>query len=386
MRKEHDERPNVVPWKPTEHDTTDRAPPKQQKPSRFNLIPFDQLKRKTTSSYLIKGIIPRTGLVVIWGPPKCGKSFWIFDAVLHAVLGWVYRGRRVTAVKAVYLALEGQDGFGDRADAFRLRHFKNGRGLVPGLYLVKERTDLIRDHVELIKCIRAQCAGGSPGTVVIDTMNRSLAGSESKDEDMANYLKAADAIREAFNCVVIVIHHCGVDGTRPRGHTSLTGAADVQIAISRDANDNIIAEVEFAKDMEQGAKIVSRLKVMELGEDQDGDQTTSCVVEPVEDTEAAKGKPKPKLTRAAIIALRTLHEALADSGKVITSSHAPVNTKAVPERIWRDYAYNRGISAGEDRAKQKAFERAIQQLLISACIGTWDGQYWAVREEEDWPS
>jgi len=26
-----------------------------------------------------------------------------------------------------------------------------------------------------------------------------------------------------------VIHHCGINGDRPRGHTSLTGAADAQI-------------------------------------------------------------------------------------------------------------------------------------------------------------
>src|SRR5262249_9392477 len=60
--------------------------------------------------------------------------------------------------------------------------------------------------------------------------NRSLAGSESSDEDMTAYLNAADAISEAFGCVIIIVHHCGVDGTRPRGHTSVTGTADVQLA------------------------------------------------------------------------------------------------------------------------------------------------------------
>jgi RecA-family ATPase len=35
----------------------------------------------------------------------------------------------------------------------------------------------------------------------------SLVGSESKDVDMAAYVRAADAIRDAFDCVVIIIHH-----------------------------------------------------------------------------------------------------------------------------------------------------------------------------------
>src|SRR5262249_27648111 len=87
---------------------------------RFRLIPFDRLKPSPDPAYLIKGLIPRTGLVVVWGPPKCGKSFWATDAVLHVALGWPYRGRKVTQGPVVYCAFEGQDGYGKRAEAFRL--------------------------------------------------------------------------------------------------------------------------------------------------------------------------------------------------------------------------------------------------------------------------
>jgi hypothetical protein len=354
----------------------------EQKKNRFNLIPFDQIKRKAAASYLIKGVIPATGLIVVWGAPKSGKSFLAFDAVLHIALGWKYRGRRVTAGTVVYLALEGQSGFGARADAFR-QHCLNPGDSVPNFYLVEERTDLIRDHAELIKCIRLQ-SNATPNVVVIDTMNRSLVGSESKDEDMAQYIKAADAIREAFNCAVIIIHHCGIDGTRPRGHTSLTGAADVQISVKRDAADNIVAEIEYAKDMPQGAVITSRLIVKELGPDQDGDQVTSCALEEVEDAEAvqkATTKPKPTITKGAKIALRALQEALAECGEVFASSRAPNNTKTISEKKWREYAYKRGIAVGGDRAKQKAFKAATQWLVSSSIVATWEDQYWVVREE-----
>ena len=40
------------------------------------------------------------------------------------------------------------------------------------------------------------------------------------DEDMAAYIQAADRLREKFACTVIIIHHCGINGDRPRGHTS----------------------------------------------------------------------------------------------------------------------------------------------------------------------
>jgi len=375
-----DEAPTTAPGPddPRQNSESSRAESPKRPQYRFNLIRFDQIKRRQTSTYLIKGLIPRNGLVVVWGPPKCGKSFWVFDAVMHIALGWEYRGRRVTAGSVVYLALEGQDGFADRVDAFRQRRLEGDE--VPSFFLVKERTDLIRDHAELIKCIRSQCDG--PSAVVIDTMNRSLVGSESKDEDMAAYIKAADAIKETFDCAVIIIHHCGIDGTRPRGHTSLTGAADVQISVKRTA-DNVTAEVEFAKDMPEGAVISSRLEVIELGADQDGDQMTSRVVVPASSAEnpEPKTKAKPTISKAAKIALRALNEALADDGKIIISSYAPDNTKAVSEEMWRKYAYKRGISVGADRAKQKAFKAATQSLLTSAVVATWDDQYWVVRDD-----
>ena len=91
---------------------------------------------------------------------------------------------------------------------------------------------------------------------MLDTLNRSLVGSELKDEDMSAYIGAAEEIRQAFNCAVVIVHHCGIDGTRPRGHTSLTGAVDAQIAIRRDGAT--IAKIEWMKDGEEGDKIASR--------------------------------------------------------------------------------------------------------------------------------
>src|SRR4051812_33101663 len=53
---------------------------------RFPLIPFGDLRPSSEPSYLVKGLLPRVGLAVIWGPPKCGKSFWFFDLLLHVAL------------------------------------------------------------------------------------------------------------------------------------------------------------------------------------------------------------------------------------------------------------------------------------------------------------
>jgi hypothetical protein len=245
--------------------------------THFKLIRFGQITLQTTLTYLVAGLIPRVGLIVIWGPPKCGKSFWIFDLVMHIALGLSYRGHKVHQGDIVYLALEGHAGFHRRVAAFRQRH---NIADAP-FYLITARTDLVRDHLVLITDIRTQSA--KPVAVVIDTLNRSLPGSESKDEDMGAYVKAADAIREAFNCAVIIIHHCGVAGDRPRGHTSLAGAVDAQLAVKRDTAHNVIVEVEWMKDGDtEGDVIISKLERVPLGLDDDKNELSSCVVVPTE--------------------------------------------------------------------------------------------------------
>src|ERR1700730_17962522 len=86
---------------------------------RLNFTQFSEIRLSSGLRYLVKGIIPNVGLVVVWGAPKCGKSFYIFDMVAHIAAGWQYRERRVRQCPVVYFALEGQEGFVARVEAFR---------------------------------------------------------------------------------------------------------------------------------------------------------------------------------------------------------------------------------------------------------------------------
>ena len=97
-----------------------KAPPK-----RFTLERFATINLETAASYLVDGLIPRAGLTIIWGPPKCGKSFWAFDLTMHIALIQAYRGHRVHGGPVVYLALEGSAG-----SANELPRFANGTVLL----------------------------------------------------------------------------------------------------------------------------------------------------------------------------------------------------------------------------------------------------------------
>jgi AAA domain len=339
--------------------------------AKFHLMRFKDVSLDTSAVYLAKGLIPSGGLTVLWGPPKCGKSFWTFDLMMHVARGIPYRGRRVQQGIVVYVALEGDKGFRRRIEAYKRHHDIADANF----YLITDRTDLVHDYEALIAEIKKQ-APDKPVVVVIDTLNRSLAGSESRDEDMAAYIRAADAVREAFGCAVIIVHHCGVDGSRPRGHTSLTGAAEAQLAVKRDASGNVVVKVEYMKDGVEGAEIVSRLEPVPLGTDDDGDPIDSCVVVSAETVATSNAA---KVRGGAKIALKALYEAIVECGEVVQGSYIPPNTRTISVVQWQQYFEAKTIAdTTKPDSKRRAFVRASKKLQELNITGVWNDRVWVV--------
>jgi hypothetical protein len=348
--------------------------PEKKDPSTFSyrLVHFDDLQPGRTSPYIVDDLIPCDGLVAVWGPPKSGKSFWTFDLVMHIALGWRYRGRRVEQGPVVYLAFEGAEGFNRRAEAFRRTHEIKER---PWFYLLASNAKLVRDHKALIASIDGQ-TDRPPTVVVLDTLNRSIDGSESKDQDMGAYLAAAEAIVDEFYCVVIIVHHSGIDASRPRGHTSLSGAANVQIAVRRDAARNVVAEVEMMKDGAEGATFTSSLQVIEVGTDNAGKVMTSCAVVPIEGVATPRART-PKLPATTKLALELLRELVASDASELApdKTHFPKNVRVVSADLWREYFYKAHVDDNPD-TKRKAFVRAVGRLQELHLIGLWSDKAW----------
>jgi hypothetical protein len=111
-----------------ERSTNDGEP--EPGASRLYPVPFGEIKLGTDRRDLVKGLIPRDSLSVVW-PPSCGKSFVTFDVVMHVALGWDYRGRRVHQGPVVYCAFEGQNGIKARIEAWRQKRLAEAVQDVP---------------------------------------------------------------------------------------------------------------------------------------------------------------------------------------------------------------------------------------------------------------
>jgi hypothetical protein len=317
---------------------------------------------------LVDELFPIEGLALLWGRFKSLKSFLMYDLCLHVAQGWEYRGRAVRQGLVIYCAFEGAHGFRRRTDAQRI-HYEIPEDLDVPLRVMGCQMNLAKDHKKFISDIRVQLAGGEvPAMVVLDTLNRSLVGSEGKDIDMSAYIAAAGAIREAFKCLVVIVHHCGWDESRPRGHSSLTGAIDAQLSVTRDG-DHVTVTVEFLKEGPEGVEIHSTIKKYVVGTDTNGKEITSLVVIP-SDATARKVWPPGLVTfrRAVKAALEKYAELYQE-----TVLDLPIRVAAIEDVRKEFYAIY--VPAGEEQnaeqrqeAKRKQFVRSLKRAIEDGLI------------------
>jgi hypothetical protein len=341
----------------------------------FQLKPFNDLTVGSERLYLVNGLIPRIGTTVIWGKPKSGKTFVVYDLTMHVALGWDYRGRRVHSGPVVYFAFEGAYGLRARAAAFRKVFLKEDNHREFPFYLVDANGQLERDQAAIIADIRAQLSD-PPVCVVFDTLNRSLGGDENSGMAMTGYVNAAGAISAAFGCAVIVVHHCGHDDSRMRGFSGLGGNVDCQIGITRDPQSGVIVfTVVEAKDMPSGGMVASKLNPITVGIDVDGDSINSCVVIPSELPATRKGAKKLNAKQELVIrALTTL--ASGSQGKALPIDWGlPAGLVGVPVDALRDYLVSTGVLDAQKNAG-KRFWDLRDQLKVKRMINERDGLVW----------
>ena len=64
-------------------------------------------------------------------------------------------------------------------------------------------------------------AGVAPGLIVIDTLAQTLGSADENGSGMTAFVANAGEIASRFKCLVLIIHHVGLnDDKRLRGHSS----------------------------------------------------------------------------------------------------------------------------------------------------------------------
>lgn len=244
---------------------------------RFKRIPAHEFSVVTHWKYIIKNIIPAASIGVLFGESGSGKSFITLDMCIAIARGLPWRGHRTTQSRVVYIVAEGAAGFRNRLAAYAGYH-KIDLSTLP-LDIINDAPNLleIRETKDVIASIKT--APDLPSLVVIDTMAQTMAGgNENASEDMGKVLAHCKGINKSTGAMVLLVHHSGKDSSKgARGWSGLRAAADVELEVTRTLQGRALRSTK-QKDGADYQEWGFDLEVVPLGEDQDGDVITSCVV------------------------------------------------------------------------------------------------------------
>jgi hypothetical protein len=244
-----------------------------------NLLPFKSTRQiiergAAVEEYAVKGLVPRHGFGVLYGASQSLKSFISVDLGFHVALGRQWADRRVNSAPVCYVCAEGAGGIEKRINGFHRAHSELPTDAP--FFVVSYAPNLgspdTTDFNRLVSTINA--TGCRPGIVVIDTLQQCLGGADENGTGMINFIRHAQQLARVLECFVLAIHHVGWSaGDRVRGHSSLTGAADLQILSERLPNELASTlTVQKVKDGDAGFRLTATLRKVVLGRDPDGDE------------------------------------------------------------------------------------------------------------------
>lgn len=344
--------------------------------------------RPQAGSWLVKGVLPSSGLACFYGPSRAGKSFLALEWSLRIAHGDDVLGFRTQQVGVAYVGAEAANGIRKRILAWMQ---ENGRADIEdgdggpfaligrGVDFSSPEAPDIEELIQLLTeaAIEFKERGARLGVVVVDTLARASAGAdENSSADMGAVLSALERIAEALGVLVIVVHHTGKDASKgARGHSSFFAALDTAIELQHDEESGARSlKLAKQKDDEDGRLWGFRLKPVTIGEDADGDPITSCVID-YTDAPAPKSKRRDKVQETAErIVTDALKAVLSTQGRVAPIGvPAPAGSYVAPYAYVRERAYKIGLSQdGETAAaKRTRWNRALEKLVASRVVGVW---------------
>lgn len=283
--------------------------PAESAASKFKIYDAVDFSSGPPMQWIVRDILPRAELAVVYGESGSGKSFWILDVCAAVTRGVDWRTKRVKPGKVVYVCAEGAGGFKARIKAYRRQN--DNVTQLPAVIPTAPNLLEAKDPALLIKEINAW---GVVDVVVIDTLSASTpGGNENAGEDMGRAIAHCKAIHAATGALVVLIHHSGKDAAKgARGWSGLKAATDAEIEITRSGHLRC-ATISKMKDGEDGPRMPFRLNRVLIGLDEDGEELSSCVVEHTDD---APPRTVKKLNARQQCVLDTLRAMAPDGGDV----------------------------------------------------------------------
>jgi len=296
--------------------------------------------------WIVKDYIEADSLGLIYGPPKCGKSFLAIDWACSIATGTAWHGRKVQQGAVFYLAGEGHNGLARRFASWSLSH---GVSLKDAPLAISNRAAPLTDEDSARKVAQAiehlAEIHGAPAVIVVDTLARNFGADENSTQDMNTFVQHLDEIRANWKCTVLVVHHTGKDKSRgARGSVALTGAIDAGYSVDRDELGMINMEPTEMKDAELPKPLFFKLESVKLPMvDEDGNDVFGAHLSPGQADYQPPQRGKAGRGRNQTLALAKLESLYQEQGDRLHDGGRDPEEARVLVTDWRTACIDGGI-------------------------------------------
>ncbi|MGF6481932.1 AAA family ATPase [Paraburkholderia sp. JPY419] len=338
---------------------------------------LDQIaQRAVTQRWFVRGVVPDESVIALFGASGSGKTFLGLDLGLAiACKAHYWFGHGVDPAPILLLALEGEGGLQKRVQAW---HTYSGENYPLNFRVLRGQPFDLRSPADMQALIeRAHADGMLDGLVMIDTLNRATpALDENSGAEMSVLIQNCAEIRRQLGGSVLLICHSGKDSSKGiRGHSSLIASLDAAIEVVRNEDGTRQWRMVKAKDDIDGVEHAFRLKIVQVGEDEDGEPLTSCAVEPLDEDALRPRRPRPR-GPGQVLAYRAI-------GALLRASREFGKADAPPTRpcVLLDAAVEevvRHMVTCAPRSRPYVARRAVQTMVAARIYGCADGWLWCL--------
>src|ERR1700722_11246993 len=170
---------------------------REELPPPFEVYGRDEIVNLPTPTPLIRGILNRGSVSLLYGEYGTAKSFLALDWAAHLATGKYWFGHEIgDPSKVLYIAAEGAGGLTKRLSAWEMEHHQ----LIPNdnfhIVRVAVRFGNNEEHYEhLTNLIKEE----GYDQIMIDTLSRSTPGMDENGPDMAEVIERTFELKDAHS-------------------------------------------------------------------------------------------------------------------------------------------------------------------------------------------
>jgi hypothetical protein len=207
--------------------------------------------------FLVEGVIPKPGIITIFGPPKQFKTLIVQELALCCASGlpWLTQmdgsgGFRTNFTGFYWIDLE----IGERLLMERFSSFVRGREVPEDspLFFTSMPSPILRaDRLDDMAALLNRVTSLGVGAVVVDHLGAALGDAQESTDDVGEIMTNFRYLASDAGVTVFLIHHQTKGGggrygdsmDSARGHGSIIANSDLALLVKRDSKDKDIAKI-----------------------------------------------------------------------------------------------------------------------------------------------